>query len=222
MTYYRFALLTTALLTILSNTTVCIAETAATAEPELFNGKDLSGWTYVLSDPDVAMDQVWSVEEGVLKCTGKPAGYLRTESNDFENYKLTLEWRWPAEPGNNGVLVHTSTPDELGVWPNSLEVQLAHENAGDFWVIGTEIDVENEAERVRGRRHLNLTDGAEKPAGEWNTMEIVCDGPKVTVTVNGELVNEGTNSTVTKGAICLQSEGAPIEYRHIKLIPLAE
>lgn len=205
------------------------ARTQAQAEESisLFNGKNLDGWTYALDKPGLAMEKVWSVdpgegdEAGVLKCKGRPSGYLRTKK-DYENYKLTLQWRWPDKdkPGNNGVLVHASSPKELGIWPKSLEVQLKNENAGDFWVIGTEIDVPNEAKRVEGRRHVNLTDGTEKPLGEWNTMEIVCDGASVTVRINGELVNQGINSTVTKGAICLQSEGAPIEYREIKLMPL--
>ena len=197
--------------------TTCPAKEAT----PLFNGKDLAGWTYELSQPGVAMDDVWSVRDGVLFCKGEPSGYLRTKK-DYENYRLTLQWRWPGEGGNNGVLVHTSKPKELGVWPRSLEVQLAHENAGDFWVIGTEIDVPYEAKRVKGRQHVNLTDGSEKPLGEWNSLEVVCQGDKVTVYVNGKLVNEGTNSTVTRGAICLQSEGTPIEFRKIKLTPLAK
>lgn len=191
------------------------------ATVELFNGKDLTGWTHVLSDPDVPMDEVWSVRDGVLHCTGNPSGYIRTERDDFSNYILKLEWRWPpgTEGGNNGVLVHTSTPGALGVWPKSIEVQLAKDNAGDFWIIGTELDVENEAERKQGRRHLNLTDDSEKPMGEWNEIEIRCFEDKITVMVNGDLVNRATNCSVTEGAICLQSEGAPIEYRNIRLKP---
>jgi hypothetical protein len=188
---------------------------------QLFNGHDLSGWTYHLSDPNVKMEDVWSVQDGVLSCTGKPAGYLITEKDDFKNYKLTLQWRWSADRGgNNGVLVHCSTPGALGVWCKSIEVQLAHGNAGDFWVIGTELDVENEAERKKGRRHLNLTDDSEKPIGQWNTMEIVCQGDEITVKVNGDLVNHATNVSETQGAIALQSEGTPIQYRNVELTPL--
>ena len=188
----------------------------------LFNGKDLSGWTYVLSKPDVKMEDVWSVKDGVLTCTGKPAGYLRTVSDDYENYVFELEWQWPVgtEKANNGVLVHTSTPGELGVWPKSIEVQLAKDNAGDFWIIGTELDVVNEESRKKGRRHLNLTDDSEKPVGQWNHMQITCAGNEIIVKVNGELVNHATNCSVTRGAICLQSEGAPIHYRNIRLAPL--
>ncbi|RIK72762.1 MAG: DUF1080 domain-containing protein [Planctomycetota bacterium] len=199
------------------------AEEAAPADDkplQLFNGRDLEGWTYHLDDDKVAMEDVWSVEEGVLRCTGRPAGYLITKRNDFANYVLTVEWRWPGKGGNNGVLVHVSKPGALGVWPKSLEVQLGSGDAGDFWVIGTEIDVENEAERKEDRRHVNLTDDSEKPLGEWNTMEITCRGDEVLVKVNGELVNHAANSSETQGAIALQSEGTPIEFRKVELKPL--
>lgn len=204
----------------------CFAPTAAFgAEPAagggkavaLFNGKDLAGWDYHLAEEGVPMEAVWSVEKGVLKCQGKPAGYIVTKKKDFENYVLAVEWRWPEKGGNNGVLVHTTTPGALGVWPKSLEVQLAAGEAGDFWVIGTEIDVENEAARRKDRRHLNLTDDSEKPLGEWNRMEITCRGDEVLVKVNGKLVNHATNCSEMKGAIALQSEGTPIEYRKVEL-----
>jgi hypothetical protein len=191
---------------------------AAAEKPvALFNGRDLTGWTYHLDKPDVRMKDVWSVRDGVLICKGKPVGYLLTKKKDFENYVLTLEWRWPGEGGNNGALVHVTTPGELGVWPKCLEVQLANGEAGDFWVIGTTIDVENADKRRQDRRHLNLSDGDEKPLGKWNRMEITCRGDEVLVKVNSKLVNHATNLSQSKGAIALQSEGTPIEFRNIKL-----
>ena len=189
---------------------------------ELFNGKDFSGWRWESDNADVSLEEVWSIKDGIIACQGRPAGYIRTEKEDFKDYVLTLEWRWPGKGGNNGVLVHTSTPKELGVWPKSLEVQLGSDNAGDFWVIGTEIDVPNEEERREDRRHRNLTDDSEKPLGEWNKLEITCRGDEVLVKVNGELVNHGTNSSVTSGAISLQSEGTPIEFRDVRLKRIAE
>ena len=206
------------------------------AEPvALFNGKDLTGWKPVLSDENADPAQTWSVKEGLLHCTGTPSGYLRTTSDDFKNYLLEVEWRWPEgtrENANNGVLVHSSTPAALGVWPKSLEVQLANGNAGDFWIIPGE-DAEHPtliktplkgtaafADRVQGRRHLNFTEGSEKPHGEWNTMQILCKDDTVTVLVNGEVVNYAYDCGDTSGAICLQSEGAPIAYRKVQLTPL--
>ena len=106
-------------------------------------------------------------------------------------------------------------------------MQLAHENAGDFWVIGSEITIPLEGVpgyegKVNGRRHLNFTDGAENPVGEWNEMTVVCRGDTITVLVNGTVVNYGFDSSVTKGAICLQSEGVPIEYKEIVLTGFGE
>lgn len=204
---------------------VCVASMTALRaladEPVLlFNGKDLAGWTYHLNKPDVKMDDVWSVEDGVLRCKGQPAGYLLTKKNDFENYVLELEWRWPEKGGNNGVLVHVTEPGALGVWPKSLEVQLADKEAGDFWVIGTTIEIDKPEGRIKDRRHINLSDGDEKPLGKWNKMEITCRGDEVLVKVNGKLVNHAKKVSQTKGAIALQSEGTPIEYRNVKLTKL--
>jgi hypothetical protein len=196
---------------------------AAAAEPvALFNGRDLAGWTYHLDKPGVKMDDVWSVKDGVLRCTGQPVGYLLTKKSDFENYVLTLEWRWPEQGGNNGVLVHVTEPGALGVWPKCLEVQLGSGDAGDFWVIGTTLDMPNIDKRKSDRRHLNLTDDSEKPLGEWNKMEVTCRGDEITVKVNGKLVNHATKLSQSKGAIALQSEGTPIEFQDIKLKKLSD
>ncbi len=208
---------------------ICLTAPAVAGEKiQLFNGKDLTGWTPYLWDNDAKKEDtttpasaVWSVKDGVLFCAGNPTGYIRTVK-EYENYKFEIEWRWEpgTEGGNNGVLAHTTTPNALGKWPKSIEVQLFKENAGDFWVIGTELDVENEAERVKGRRHLNLTDNSENPIGEWNKMVIEAKGDELKVWVNDDFVNHGTNLSQSKGAISLQSEGAAIQYRNIYLTPL--
>jgi hypothetical protein len=196
----------------------------------LFNGKDLTGWKHYLWDPKAKaedtttpMTAVWSVENGILICQGRPTGYIRTEK-EYSDYRLEVEWRWPegTPGGNNGVLVHTTTPNALGQWPKSIEVQLAKDNAGDFWVIGTTLEVTDVEKRRMGRRHLNLTDGSEKPLGEWNKMEIEARGDEIKVWVNGTLVNHATKCSETKGAISLQSEGAQAHFRKVALTPLAK
>lgn len=191
---------------------------AGAEEISLFNGKNFEGWTYTLSDDSVKMEDVWSVVDGTIVCKGKPSGYLRTKK-DYADYVLTLEWRWApgGQGGNSGVLVHTSTPGAIGVWPKSIEAQLAAGNAGDIWVIGTTIEIPNASERVMGRRHLNLTDNSEKPIGEWNKYEIIAKGDELILKVNGDVVNHATQCSVTKGAICLQSEGTEVHFRNIKL-----
>jgi hypothetical protein len=102
-----------------------------------------------------------------------------------------------------------------------------HTNAGDFWGIGEDV-VTPDMEARRGkkedwgvvegkeRRVKNLTDNSEKPVGEWNTMKVRCDGNKITVWVNGDLVNEGL-ATASKGQIALQAEGSEVEFRKVEL-----
>lgn len=184
---------------------------------ELFNGKDLSGWTWVSSKPDVKVEDVWSVEEGVLKCKGRPApaGYLRTEK-DYTNYVLNVKWRF-SKPGNSGVLVRVQEPDK--VWPKSVECQLQHQNAGDIWNID-KFPMKVDESRTEGRRTKKAHDTNEKPLGEWNEYEITVDGPKLVLKVNGLVQNEATDVEVLPGKIALQSEGAAIEFGQVSLTPI--
>ena len=207
-------------------TVLLLSVFAAEGDIVLFNGKDLTGWTPVLANDRAKPEDVWSVKDGVLltRGKGKPSGYLRSVKDDYADYTLRLQWRFPAGTpgGNSGVLVHASTPNALGIWPKSLEAQLFHGTAGDIWVIPetTTIQIENAAERVKGRRHFNLTDDSEKPIGEWNDYEIICQGDELTIKVNGVLVNHATKCSISKGAICLQAEGADIDFRDVRLTPL--
>ena len=209
------------------------------AEPVvLFDGSSLDAWNLYTEDASVALADVATVEDGVLHMAGAPYGYLQTE-RWYRDYVLDLEWRWPvgedgeARAGNSGVLVHSSAPFIFYVWPRSLEVQLQSGSAGDFWVIGDDVDIRvaNEGERRvepkagdlhSHRRIRNLTDDSEKPLGEWNHMRVECAGDRLRVWVNDELVNDGTACTVSEGAIALQSEGTPIEFRDLRLSPLKE
>ena len=199
----------------------------------LFNGKDLSGWYMDVPEleKDSSLRKPFMVRKGMLVSLGTPLGHLITDK-EFENYRLEVEYRFPGEPGNCGVLVHASSHRFLyDMFPKSIEVQMMHENAGDFWVIGEDIQVPDmEARRGprenwgvtegKGRRILNLTDGSEKPLGEWNHMLIECQGDEVKVWVNGDLVNHGFGATATKGKIALQAEGAEVEFRKLELTKL--
>jgi hypothetical protein len=181
----------------------------------LWNGKDFAGWKLFVPDESVDVHQVWSVKNGVIHCKGKPNGYMRTEA-DYSNYKLHVEWRWAEKPTNSGVLLHMSGPDK--VWPKSVECQLMHKNAGDFWLIGgTAVTVGGKTTESTGKptRVRKKEDSSEKPVGEWNTYEILCKGDTIRCHVNGVLQNEGTGASETSGRICLQSEGSPIEFRNI-------
>ncbi len=191
-----------------------------TAKTMLWNGKDFSGWKLFTREPAHDVTKTWSVTNGAIRCEGKPAGYMRTET-DYADYLVHVEWRWPGEKGgNSGVLVHMSEPD--AVWPKSLECQLASGNAGDFWVIGG-LEFKEHArggQRVKDRRTLKLKESSEKPIGQWNSYDIICKNDWVVVLVNGILQNVATECTPRSGKICLQSEGTPIEFRNVYIEPL--
>ncbi|MFI4859621.1 MAG: DUF1080 domain-containing protein [Phycisphaerales bacterium JB063] len=188
------------------------------SEPiDLFDGESLAGWTSDI-DHGAALTDVFSVEAGVLKDAGRPAGVIRTVQ-EFRDYELEVQWRWPGGGGNSGLLVHCSSPREMGPWPKCLEVQLGSGNAGDFWRIGLGVTVSDE-QTTQGRRTINTADDSEHALGEWNTMVVRCEGDTIRVWVNGDEVNAGWAIEVDHGAICLQSEGTPIEFRKVQLRPL--
>jgi len=200
---------------------------------QLFNGKDLSGWHVDVpaldSDPD--KKSPFLVRDGNLVSMGKPAGHLIT-NEVFEDYKLQVEYRFAGKPGNCGVLVHASTPRALyDMFPKSIEVQMEHKNAGDFWCIVEDISVPD-MEKRRGpkdewgitegkkRRIINLTNESENPLGEWNTIIVECKGNEIKVWVNEDMVNSGFDCTADKGQIAVQAEGSEVEFRKIELTPL--
>jgi hypothetical protein len=185
----------------------------------LWNGKDLTGFKPFTDDKNVDPATTWSVADGMIRCTGKPNGYMRTEVA-YANYLLHVEWRWPEQGGNSGVLIHMSGPDN--VWPKSLECQLHSGNAGDFWVIGGIETSEHvkAGQRVNGRRTIKLKDSSEKPMGQWNTYDIICKDDWIVVFVNGVLQNVATKCSATSGRICLQSEGTSVQFRNIYIEPL--
>ena len=201
----------------------------------LFNGKDLSGWRIDIPEKDTnaAAINPFIIRNGLLVSLGTPQGHLITDSV-YQNFRLEVEYRFAAKPGNCGVLVFASTPRILyKMFPKSVEVQLMHKNAGDFWCIGENIEVPD-METRRGpkanwgvtegkeRRVKNLTDSSENPLGEWNSMTVECVGNSIKVWVNKDLVNYGFNATASKGNIALQAEGSEVEFRKVVFTPITK
>ncbi len=201
----------------------------------LFNGKDLSGWEADVParDKNPNLPDSFVVRGGMLVSMGKPEGHLVTKQA-YRDYRLQVEYRFPGKGGNCGVLVHASKPRALyKMFPQSIEVQMMSGDAGDFWCIQEDIKVPDmEKRRPRkpnerwggaegdARRILNLTDGSEKPLGQWNTMVVEARGRSVTVWVNGDKVNDGFDATADRGRIALQAEGTEVEFRKVELGPL--
>jgi hypothetical protein len=171
----------------------------------LFDGKSLEGWKPVLPNKDDDPNSIWHVaEDGVLVCTGKLNGYVRT-LKEYRNYVLKLEWRYVDNAeGNSGVLVHCQTPDK--VWPSCIEVQLHNPTAGTvFPLVDSKTDNES---RVRDKA---------RPVGEWNTLEISCKDGTIGIVLNGEKVGEVTGATPAQGFVALQSENAEVHFQKIRI-----
>jgi hypothetical protein len=187
----------------------------------LWNGRDFAGWKCVLLDDTADANEVWQVRRGVIYCTGRVNGYMRTEKT-YRDYHLHVEWRWPAKVANSGVFIHTSELDQ--VWPTCIECQLKAGSAGDLVLMnGAGLTVAGVDRQDTSKRFVMIAKKAptsEKPAGKWNRYDIYCEGDTVRCFVNGVLQNEGTGAGPSFGYIALQSEGGPIEFRNIYIVSL--
>lgn len=187
-------------------------------------------WKNVNTAPDT-----WHVEKDLLICTGKPIGVMRSEKQ-YENFILHIEWRHMEAGGNSGTFVWSNaTPPEGGNLPNGVEVQMlelewvnlnkrdgvtppiAYVHGELFGVGGVTTIPDN----PRGTRSKSIENRC-KGKGEWNTYDVVCVDGVVKLSVNGKFVNGVAGATQKKGYICLESEGAPIHFRNIKIIELPE
>jgi 3-keto-disaccharide hydrolase len=189
-------------------------------------------------------EHVFSFEKGVIHVSGSEFGYLITKQ-EFANYYLRAEFKWgeathaprQGQARDSGILYHIQGPNK--VWPTSVEYQICEGQTGDFYMTdgaaltGTdgkrETGPPDSAARIRrfgegpwqnvtGYRDPNGE--IEKPHGEWNVAEIVVQGDHVKQYLNGKLVNEGSNAYPSRGKILIQSEGAEIYFRDVKLFPL--
>jgi Domain of Unknown Function (DUF1080). len=158
--------------------------------------------------------EAWTVRDGVIACTGQPNGFLRSKKT-YRNFILRAEWRfqlgWEPPPNgdewpNAGFFIHAR--EIVKGWPVSLEVQGYFGEAGSlFGVRGGKITGAKRGPFVKNR----------PPFGSWDRYEITSKDGTITVVLNGELVNQGTNAWPESGNICLQSEGWPVYYRNVEI-----
>ena len=185
-------------------------------------------WLNVNTDPDT-----WTVKDGLLKCKGKPIGVMRS-ARQFENFILHVEWMHMEPGGNSGVFVWSAArPDEESRLPDGVEVQMLeldwvnlHKQNGQtppiayvhgelFGVGGVKTTPDN----PRGERSKSIENLC-KGRGEWNTYDVVCVDGVIKLSVNGKVVNGISKSTQKKGYLCLESEGAEIHFRNLRIIEL--
>ncbi len=194
----------------------------------LFNGKDLSGWYTWLegkgrnNDPN----KNFSVKDnGIIHDIGKDVGYIMTEKS-FGNFHFSLEFKWgekkwpPRENSkrDSGICYNIPDNEPDSIWPLSVECQIQESDVGDFWLLGySTIQVDGKQNVPHKYSPMKKKKDAEKPYGEWNTVEVISFNGKCVHIVNGVVVNYGENSSLIGGRILLQSEFAELYYRNIKL-----
>lgn len=199
-------------------------------EAVLFNGKDLEGWTFEVSEGEEnarPVDEVWVVQQGLLISTGSCTGFLK-HAGEFEDYVLTLEWRsmqlrgnGVAVSGSGSLFVHTS--DEKGSFqrPKSVEIGLFNDPGSVYFR-----DVDPFGEQEWAFRAPDFADDVEKEMGEWNHLKVICRGDRLTIFLNGTPVNQVEGLNRTKGAVALKSQRAafqaPSYYRNIRVQPLSD
>ncbi len=194
----------------------------------LFNGKDLAGWVNVNTAEDT-----WTVRNGLLICSGHPIGVMRTKKQ-YENFVLHIEWMHMEAGGNSGVFAWSNAqPDPTTRLPNGVEVQmlelewpnlnkvngvtppLAYVHGELFGVGGVTTTPDN----PRGDRSKSVENRC-KGKGEWNTYDVVAVDGTIKLSVNGKVVNGISHATQKKGYLCLESEGAEIHFRNIRILEL--
>ncbi len=190
----------------------------------LFADDSLEGWSHNCTD------QTWSLDEGVLTCSGDANGGLISE-RVFENFEIAFEWKHEQHAGNAGFFIWVPHMPEEGL-PTGIEVQILdlgyaenwereHGSPPDWFTSHGDIFPCGESKmtpfppaapngaRSFPTRELTL------PAGQWNQYYIRCMNGEVRLWVNGHEVSGGKACSPAKGPIAFEAEGAPIKYRNI-------
>ena len=179
---------------------------------------DLEVVTTPAGDPSA----VWTrAASGVIQVSGKPSGYIATRAS-YANYRMHVEWRWPGKPGNAGVLLHVASGPRDRVWPLSVQVQTKHGFAGDLLPMAGAGFAEPLTSAAGAGTATKGRTGAdsERPAGEWNSADILCRDGVIEVTVNGVAQNRVSGASPRAGRIGFQLEGTAYELRNVFVMAL--
>ncbi len=190
---------------------------AAAPTIELWDGHDLSHWTFVSPHPTDVTAVCHATPDGALAAAGRPIGYLLAGPETYTNFRLHVEWRWPANPGNSGILVFVSSGPKDREWPECFQVQLKAHRAGDIFAMAGADCAEKPK---KGTLIEKIGIDAEKLPGKWNSCDITCRNGTIECSVNGVMQNQVTKCSPASGRIGFQFEGTPYELRNLRLTPL--
>jgi hypothetical protein len=196
----------------------------------LFNGSNLDGWYAYLRGTEQNKDtgNVFTTHDNMLHVSGETFGYIAT-NRSYKNFHLTLEFKWGVKKHaprlerkrDSGILYYFASTAPDKIWPRSFECQIQEGDCGDFWLVdSTSLTINGKVFPPTRNQQIIKTSDQEKPYGEWNTVEVIAKDGRCIHKVNGVIVNEGTDANIREGKIALQSEGAEIYYRNIKLAEL--
>jgi len=187
----------------------------------MFNGKDLTGWVNANCAPET-----WTVKDGVICCTGKPTGALRTEKQ-YENFIMEAEWRHLSKGGNSGIFIWgtpisaTGQPFLRGIEVQVLENDYPAKGKNEWYTTHGDVFPIHGASmkpigRSKGQRNFPSEDRS-KPSPEWNHYRIECNNGSLRLHVNGKEVSGGDECNYRKGYLALESEGAPVVFKNVRI-----
>jgi len=189
----------------------------------LFNGVDLSGWVNVNCAPET-----WSVQDGLIHCTGIPTGVLRSDKM-YENYILELEYRHMVHEGNSGLFIHSDPLPITGQpFTRAIEIQiLTDRNTDNYTSHGDIFGIQGatmspDPLHPDGWMRSLPQERRANPTGEWNHYRVESRDGSLTLAVNGKIVTRAYHCNPRKGYICLESEGGVIDFRNIRIKSLPE
>lgn len=180
----------------------------------------------------------WSWKDGVIHCTGKPTGVMRTKKQ-YTNFELVTQWKHLQSGGNSGIFVWAPPAALEGLKPGNLpktgiEVQILDHGYAEqyekqsgkksewFTTNGDVFPVEKSSMKpfppiapksMRSFPRKNLSRGVDK----WNHYYVRCINGEIRLWVNGEEVSGGTDCNPRSGYLCLESEGAPVEFKNLRI-----
>lgn len=182
--------------------------------------------------------ETWTWTDGGVHCTGQPVGVTRSQKQ-YTNFELVAQWRHNKSGGNSGIFVWATEEALTGLKPNSLppggiEVQvLDHGYAeqyeksagkkadwfttnGDVFPVGKSKmkpfpPISPDGSRSFPSKELS------KGIGKWNHYYVRCINAEVRLWVNGEEVSGGNHCEPSTGYLCLESEGAPIDFKQLRI-----